>query len=95
VRKTWAPVGKTPVIRHHFNWKRLGAVGVIACKPDGSCGRILIHLEPGSINKEIIVEFLVRLHQEIDGLVDLLWDGLPAHPEQDCQRAHKQEQRLA
>jgi len=67
------------VIRHHFNWKRLGGIGVIACNPDGSGSRLLIHLEPGSINKEIIVEFLVKLHREIDGPVDLLWDGLPAY----------------
>lgn len=79
MRRTWAPVGKTPVIRHHFNWKRLGAIGTIACRPDGRKGRLLIHLEPGSINKEIIVEFLERLHREIEGPVDLLWDGLPAH----------------
>jgi hypothetical protein len=79
VRKTWSPKGVTPVIRHHFNWKRLGSIGVIACRPDGCDRRLFIHLEPGSINKEIIVEFLVRLHQEIDGPVDLLWDGLSAH----------------
>lgn len=79
MRKTWAPKGVTPVIRHHFNWKRLGSIGVIACKPDGSNRRLFIHLEPGSINKEIIVEFLLKLRQEIDGPVDLLWDGLPAH----------------
>jgi len=69
----------TPVIRHHFNWKRLGAIGVIACEPDGSSSRLLIHLNPGSINKEIVVDFLGKLHKEIDGKVDLLWDGLPAH----------------
>jgi len=79
VRRTWAPVGKTPVICHHFNWKRLGSIGVIACTPDGSERRLFIHLSPGSINKEIIVEFLIKLRQEIDGPVDLLWDGLPAH----------------
>ena len=79
VRRTWAPVGQTPIIRHHFNWKRLGAIGAIACKPDGSGARLLLHLEPGSIVKETIVEFLVALHQEIDGPVVLIWDGLPAH----------------
>lgn len=79
MRRTWSPKGVTPVIRHHFNWKRLGSIGVVACKPDGSERRLYIHLESGSINKETVVQFLVKLRQEMDGPVDLLWDGLPAH----------------
>ena len=28
VRATWAPKGKTPVLVHHFSWKRLSMAGV-------------------------------------------------------------------
>ena len=79
VRSTWAPVGQTPVIRHHFNWKSLGAIGVIAVGSDGGEPHLLMHLEPGSINKDVIVEFLPALRNEINGPVVLLWDRLPGH----------------
>ncbi len=79
VRSTWAPVGQTPVIRHRFNWKSLGAIGVIAVESDGSEPYLLMHLEPGSINKEVIVEFLPALRKQINGPVVMLWDRLPGH----------------
>lgn len=79
VRTTWSPVGQTPVIRHHFNWKSLGAIGVIAIGPDGSDLRLFLDVVPGSINKEVLVEFLPRLRREIEGPVTLLWDSLPGH----------------
>jgi transposase len=79
VRRTWAPVGHTPVIRHHFNWKRLGAIGVIACKADGSDLRLLLDLRPGSIDKFVVADFVAKLRNEIAGPVVLIWDGLPAH----------------
>lgn len=78
VRTTWSPVGVTPVIAHHFNWKRLGAIGAIAVS-DGADLRLLMHLEPGSINKDVVLKFVVWLKEEIDGPVVLVWDGLPGH----------------
>lgn len=79
VRSTWSPVGQTPVIRHHFNWKSLGAIGVIALKWDGSDPRLFLYLKPGSINKEVLVKFLSELRREIEGPVTVLWDSLPGH----------------
>jgi transposase len=34
VRRTWAPVGQTPVLRCKGSWKKLSAIGVVAIKPD-------------------------------------------------------------
>lgn len=79
VRRTWSPRGVTPIIRHHFNWKRLNVIGAIACKADGSDPKLLLHMQRTSVNKESIVAFIDALHKEIDGPVVLLWDGLPAH----------------
>ena len=28
-RRSWAPRGNTPVIRHHFNWKRCSMAAAI------------------------------------------------------------------
>jgi len=79
VRATWAPKGQTPVIRHHFNWKKVNVIGTIACKPNGSESRILLHTSAESVDFNSIIWFLDALHREIPGRVVLLWDGLPAH----------------
>lgn len=79
MRRTWSPQGVTPIIRHRFNWEKLNTIGSIACKPDGSDPRLLLHMQRTSINKHSIVEFIDALHKEIAGPVVLLWDGLPAH----------------
>jgi transposase len=79
VRRTWAPRGMTPVIRYHFNWDKLNAIGAIACKPNGQDTRLLLHLQEESVTAQSSVDFLERLHQDIAGMVVVLWDGLPAH----------------
>jgi transposase len=79
VRRTWAPKGQTPIIRHHFNWKRLHAVGAICCKPDGSAPSLHIQLQAVPVNSDSTIAFIDALHQSLDGQVTLVWDGLPAH----------------
>jgi transposase len=92
VRRTWAPKGQTPIIRHHFNWKRLNAIGAIACRPDGTEARMLLHLQEESVVSESIVSYLDLLKQQIAGPVMLLWDGLPAHRSKVV-REHIEQQR--
>ena len=36
VRGTWAPKGRTPVLRHRFSWTRLSMSGALAYRPDAS-----------------------------------------------------------
>lgn len=79
VRRTWAPKGQTPVIRHPFNWKRLHAVGAIACKPDGTAAQLHMQVQPIATNSETTVSFIDSLHETFKGDIVLLWDGLPAH----------------
>jgi len=54
-------------------------MGVIACKANGGKPRLLLHMQPESIDFQSIIRFLDALHGEIPGKVVLLWDGLPAH----------------
>ena len=79
VRRTWAPRGQTPVLREHFNWKRLSASGAIAWRPDQPRTRLFLSLRPGAIASEQVVDFLGQLRRHVRGKVVLLWDGLPAH----------------
>jgi transposase len=79
VRATWAPRGKTPVLRHRFNWKRLSLAGALAYEPDGSDAHLVFELRPGAYNDEMLIEFLSDLNDIEQRPVLLIWDGLPAH----------------
>jgi hypothetical protein len=80
VRATWAPRGQTPVLRHHFAWKRLSIAGVLAYEPDGRDAHLVFQLRPGAYNDELLMEFLAEVHRhEGQRPVILIWDGLPSH----------------
>lgn len=80
VRATWAPRGRTPVLRHRSSWKRLSMAGALAYEPDGSDAQLIFHMLPGAYNDEALIEFLTELHTLIEGRkVTLIWDGLPSH----------------
>jgi hypothetical protein len=80
VRRTWAPRGKTPVLRAHFNWKRLSMAAALVYSPGGNDARVLFSSRPGSFDTEGLIEFLTELHSELDGeKVTLIWDGLTSH----------------
>jgi transposase len=80
VRATWAPRGRTPVLCHRFNWKRLSMAGALAYWPDASQAALVFQMRPGAYNDETLIEFLAELHTHLDGgTVILIWDGLPSH----------------
>ena len=67
VRSTWAPKGKTPVLRHHFNWKRLSMSTVVGYGPDKSDAWLVFQMLAGSYNEESLIEFLTELHGHLNG----------------------------
>jgi hypothetical protein len=79
VRKTWAPRGQTPGLRHRFNWKRLHAIANLVCQPDGSACDLLLRVQDKPIQEDAMVAYLDAWRQHLPGLRALLWEGLPAH----------------
>lgn len=80
VRATWAPRGKTPVLRHRFSWKRLSMAGALVYEPDASHAELVFSMRPGAYNDCSLIEFLAELHDLLEGRkVILIWDGLPSH----------------
>jgi transposase len=86
VRRTWAPRGKTPVLKQPFNWKRLSAIGMIAYRPASDAVRVLFSLGPGNVDSDWVLRGLRSLRRHLSGAVILLWDGLPAHRSAHTQR---------
>jgi transposase len=80
VRATWSPKGRTPVLVHRFNWKRLSMAGALAFEPDGSDAHLVFQMRPGAYNDQTLIEFLAQLHAlEGDRNIIVIWDGLPSH----------------
>lgn len=83
IRSTWAPRGKTPVITHKFNWKRVSASAALCYRWDGKRSRVYLATQPGSYNQQSLIGFLKALRRHFYGQrAILLWDGLPAHRSQ-------------
>ena len=80
MRATWAPRGKTPVLAHHFNWKRLSMAGALAYASDGTDAKLIFSMQAGSFNDESLIVFLTELHDHLGGgKATVIWDGLPSH----------------
>jgi DDE superfamily endonuclease len=80
VRSTWAPRGKTPLLVHHFNWKRASIAAALCFGSAGGGCRLAFHVQPGSYNTERLIGVLGELRRFLGGQkATLVWDGLPAH----------------
>jgi transposase len=71
--RTWAPRGRTPVIRETFGWKSLSIIGAV------SLWRILFRIHPGAIKGAEVVDFLKALSRHIPQPLLVIWDGAPIH----------------
>jgi len=87
VRRTWAPRGKTPVLRHSFNWKKLSICSTIAYRWDGRRSRLLFQIVSDSFTDEKLITFLSQLRKEFRWKkLILIWDGLPSHRSRKMQQ---------
>ena len=80
MRATWAPRGRTPILTHHFNWKRLSMASALAFAPDGSDAALVFSMRAGSFNDEALIEFISEMRDLLGGdKATLIWDGLTSH----------------
>lgn len=80
VNATWAPKGMTPVLRHHFSWKRISMAAALCYEPDGRGAELVFSMRPGAYNDASLIEFLTELGELLSfRKVTLIWDGLPSH----------------
>ena len=86
VRRTWAPRGQTPILRHKFNWQRLHAACGLVCQPDGSGCDLLLWVQEQTIKEDAVIAYLSALHEQVAGRLWVLWDGLPAHRSKKVQQ---------
>jgi len=94
IRRTWAPRGKTPVLRTKMrSWKRMSAIGALAYRRDGR-SRVLLRFHRGEVRTPQILVFLRHLLRHLRGKIVLIWDGLQAHRAKQVQEFVRQQTRL-
>jgi transposase len=79
-RRTWAPRGHTPVIRHHFNWKRASMAVALCYGSLGGGAAVAFHHQHDAYDTDTLIGALGELRAFLGGQkATLVWDGLPAH----------------
>jgi DDE superfamily endonuclease len=81
VRRTWAPRGQTPILRHRYRRReQVSMAGLLADRPDGSKTRLLFAFERGAYDTDRLIRVLDRLEGFLGSApVTLIWDNLGAH----------------
>jgi transposase len=74
VVRTWAPQGKTPILRHKLSREHFSAISGITLE-----GRLYLMMKERSFKGPDVVQFLKGLLEEIAGQVMVIWDGAPIH----------------
>ena len=77
VLSTYAPTGKTPVIRHYLTRDHLSVMSGITPK-----GKLYMTVQDRPYKGPDVVNFLRHLLQHIPGKLLVLWDGAPIHRSQ-------------
>lgn len=79
MRKTWAPVGRTPILRHRYRRDKISVISAVTISGVRHWIGLYFRLHRENINGERVVEFLRHLLRHLRGHVVLLWDGGTIH----------------
>ena len=80
VLRTWAPRGKTPVLRCPYKRNKISAISAISVSPNRKRIALYARFHPDkNIKSPEVVEFLHHLLKQLRGPVVLLWDGGRPH----------------
>ncbi len=74
VARTYAPRGRTPVLRVPLTHDHLSVISAVT--PEG---RLFVHVQDAAVRGPAIVAFLRQLLRQIRGTLLVIWDGAPIH----------------
>jgi len=79
VRKTWSPVGQTPVLHHRYSHDRISAISGISVSPKRFHCTLYCQLYEDNIQSEEVAAFLRHLLHQVHGHLIILLDNGKAH----------------
>ena len=74
VARTYAPVGKTPILREHLSRDHLSVMSGVTLE-----GKLYMLEQERAFKGEDVVRFLKHLMRQIPGKLLVIWDGSPIH----------------
>lgn len=94
VRRTWAPIGCTPIVRHSYKRDKLSALSALTVSPQRTRVGLYMHIHSDNITGTEVMVFLRHLLRHLRGPIDLLWDGGSIHKRDDVTAFLSQHPRL-
>jgi transposase len=74
VVRTYAPMGRTPVLREWWTRDHLSAISAIS--PEG---KLYFRSQDCAMNSADVIAFLEHLMREVSSRMVIIWDGAPIH----------------
>lgn len=74
VARTFAPQGRTPVLKEVWTRDHLSVISGIT--PEG---RLYVRVHEVPLQSRAVVEFLTQVHHHVQGKLLVVWDGAPIH----------------
>ena len=79
IRKTWSPVGETPILSTPIYRRHHSAIGLIYLSPQRKKCRFHFTIQPSTILTEHLIFWLTALHHFYKKSLIIVWDNLPGH----------------
>lgn len=95
VRRTWAPRGQTPIVRHRYQRDKVSAISAITVSPERHRVGLYLHLHPDEhITTVEVAVFLRALLRHLRGHVIVLLDSGSIHKGPDVEALKARHPRL-
>ena len=79
MRRTWAPRGTTPIVRHRYRRDKVSAISAVTVSPRRHCCGLYAHFHCDNISQVEVALFLRLLLRHLAGAIIVLWDGGSIH----------------
>ena len=94
VRRTWAPRGETPLLRHRYRRDKISAISAVSVSPQRRRCTLYGQFHLGNITHVEVALFLRLLLRHLRGHIIVLWDGGSIHAGQAVRRLLVRHSRL-
>jgi len=79
VRRTWAPKGKTPILRHRYKHDRISVISGLSISPGRKRFGIYFIFSEENLKGSHVADFLRYLLRHLRGKVIVVWDNAATH----------------
>jgi transposase len=94
VQRTWAPKGKTPVLRHSYRRDRLSVIGGLTMSPKRHRLGLYFQIYPWNVTAVEMVRYFTELLRHLRGEVIVLLDGWAVHKDRKVAEFCRRHRRL-